>query len=223
MNSSSKPPPRRPALLGPAALDTFGWGDDPATVTEAAHESAAALVRAGRQSTDPAVTARLLALVDEYGLDLLADLWAAAPARSLPGALWRLYLIREWVQRDGLGAAQHFAAGKPAAEVSAVVAGAAEPSGVREVQQLADAVLTGVYRGDLDVALERAAAFCRVVAAGRAAHAPASDAAAGPRPGAPLVGSGADPGVMLRQAAALLDTAADLDAAARAWRAQDFH
>jgi hypothetical protein len=127
------------------------------------------------------------------------------------------------VQRDGLGAAQHFATGKPAAEVSAVVAGVAEPPGVREVQQLADAVLTGVYRGDLDVALERAAAFCRVVAAGRAANAPVSDAAAGTQPGVPLAGSGAEPGVLLRQAAALLDTAADLEAAARAWRAQDFH
>jgi hypothetical protein len=34
---------------------------------------------------------------------------------------------------------------------------------------MADAVLTGVYQGDLAVALERAAAFFRVVAAGRGA------------------------------------------------------
>ena len=35
------------------------------------------------------------------------------------------------------------------------------------IRDLADAVLGGVYQGDLAVALERAAAFFRVVAAGR--------------------------------------------------------
>ena len=35
------------------------------------------------------------------------------------------------------------------------------------VQRMADAVLIGVYQGDLAVALERAAAFFRVIATGR--------------------------------------------------------
>ena len=39
-------------------------------------------------------------LVDDIGLSTLADLWASRPARTLPGALWRLYLLREWMRGD---------------------------------------------------------------------------------------------------------------------------
>jgi hypothetical protein len=114
------------------------------------------------------VTARLVRLVDDHGLDTIADLWSGRPARSLPGALWRLYVVREWVRRDPVGASCDYAAGYVVAEVPHVVAGVAQPPGADEVRALADAVLTGVYAGELDVALERAGAFCRVVAAGRA-------------------------------------------------------
>lgn len=63
---------------------------DPAQLTEAAHETAAVLVGTGRAASDPDLTSRLVALVDELGLSTLAELWADRPARSLPGALWRL-------------------------------------------------------------------------------------------------------------------------------------
>jgi len=49
-----------------------------------------------------------------------------------------------------------------------VVAGVVEPPGPSEVCQLVDTVLRGVAVGDLAVTLERAAAFARVVATGRA-------------------------------------------------------
>jgi len=203
-----RPRSRRPALLGPAALDTFDGGADPAAVAEAAHASAAAIVDAGRRANDPAVTARLVTLVDDHGIDTIADLWSGRPARSLPGALWRLYVVREWVRRDPVGASRDYSAGFPVAQVPHVVAGVAQPPGPDEVRALADAVLTGVYAGELDVALERAAAFCRVVAAGRALRAddepdPASATTATTR------------------AAALQQTAQDLESAARAWRAHD--
>jgi hypothetical protein len=63
---------------------------------------------------------------------------------------------------------------------------------------LLDAVLQGVFDGDLAVALDRAAAFCRVVSAGRASTSEGEVAAA--------------------RAADLLGTAEDLSAAAGAWR-----
>jgi hypothetical protein len=194
--------PRRPALLGPAALDTFASDNDPAALAEAAHTTAAAIVQAGRQPASTALAGRLVQLVDDHGLDLIADLWAGRPAQSLPGALWRLYLVREWVRRDGVAVARDYAAGRASAQVDAVIAGVADPPGPSEVQALADAVLTGVYRGDLAVALERAAAFCRVIAAGRVVD----DHVDADKPGT------------LQRAAALHDTAADLAAAARAWR-----
>ena len=47
------------------------------------------------------------------------------------------------------------------------MAGVADYADVEAIREVADAVLSGVYQGDLAVALERAAAFFRVVAAGR--------------------------------------------------------
>jgi hypothetical protein len=208
VTSSAHHQPRRPALFGPAALETVPGGSDPAALAEAAHATAAALVDAGRSAHDPAVTARLVRLVDDHGLDTLADLWADRPARSLPGALWRLYVVREWVRRDPVGASADYAAGRGLAQVADVVAGVADPPGPAEVRELADAVLAGVYSGELDVALERAASFCRVVAAGRAVR--ADD-----------VPDHAGQVALTRRAASLQQTATDLEAAARAWRRHD--
>ena len=207
MSSERPTRPRRPALFGPAAMDSLDGAPDPAQLAEAAHATAAALVDAGRSADDPQVTARLVRLVDDHGLDTIADLWSDRPARSLPGALWRLYVVREWVRRDPVGASVDYRAGQQVAEVPHVVAGVAQPPGPDEVRALADSVLTGVYSGELDVALERAGAFCRVVSAGRALRA---DDASGPAAT-----------TLTRRAASLQQTAEDLEAAARAWRARD--
>jgi hypothetical protein len=155
------------------------------------------LVHTGRAARDPAVTARLVAIVDDIGLGTLADLWASRPARSLPGALWRLYLLREWVGTDPQGAAREYAAGVRFTEPNHAVAGV-DPPGPTEVRRVADEILRGVFDGDFAIALERAAAFCHVVAAGRA------DVAEGTRE--------------LLQAGRLQDMAADLTACAHLWR-----
>lgn len=203
--------PRRPAFLSPAALEAHGGTlPGPAEVTEAAHETAAVIVGTGRAARDPDLTRRLVDLVDELGLPAVAELWAGRPARSLPGALWRLYALREWVRRSPDVASREYTAGMRFTDVNHVVAGVAEPPGPEEVQGLTDAILTGVFEADLGVALERAAAFCRVVSSGRADLAHGCDAT--------------DPGlgsVLTRQAASMLTTAEDLQACARLWRAGD--
>ena len=190
--------PRRPAMMSPAAMEAFGGTVDPMQEIEAAHQTAAVLVHAGRSAHDPTVTARLVDLVEELGLSTVADLWAHRPARTLPGALWRLYVLREWVRRAPDEASLDYRAGVRFADVDHAVAGAADPPGPTEVTDLADAILAGVFEGDLAVALERAAAFCRVVAAGRADRSEGEEAAT--------------------RAAHLMDTADDLTAAASLWR-----
>ncbi len=173
----------------------FGWERlDPAVIMQVAHETAAVLVRTGRAADDPAVTERLIGLVEELGLATLAELWSDRPARSLPGALWRLYVLREWVRRDPVGASREYGEGLAYADVAGVVAGVATPPGPAEVQTMADEILRGVFEGDLAVALHRAAAFCRVVAAGRGA----------------LEGDS-------RSAFSVLTMADDLEACARLW------
>jgi hypothetical protein len=72
-----------------------------------------------------------------------------------------------------------------------------------------DAVLSGVYTGDLAVALARGAAFCRVLATGAAFDADdleGADASAAQR--------------LTRGASSLVRTAEELEEAAGMWRAE---
>lgn len=196
--------PSRPLLAG--ALPDLPGDPDPADRVAIAHATAAAVLRIGRgDDTDPERTRRLVGLADDIGLDEIADLWCDAGAETLPGTLWSLYLLRTWVHRNGVEASRLFAAGQVVAEVSTAVAGVAEPPGPREVAELGDAVLTSAFDGDFAIALERAAAFCRVVAAGRAHVADdTSDDAEGLR--------------QTKLAQGNLRMAEDLERSARLWR-----
>jgi hypothetical protein len=196
-------------MFSPAAFDAQASDAvDPAEVSEVAHETAAVLVGTGRAAEDPDVTRRLVGLVDELGMATVAQLWANQPPVSLPGALWRLYAIHESVRRDSVGAAIDYDLGRHHADVQHAVAGAAEPPSPDALRELVDAILTGVFEGDLAVALERAAAFCRVTSIGRAHRADDHD-------GHDDLGASA----ATQSAAALLTTAQDLERAAAAWRA----
>lgn len=190
--------PRRPLHFGPDAMEAHGGTlPDPAETAAAAHAAAQTVIDAGRGDSTPAMTERLVRLVEDLGIDTLAQLWAHRPARSLPGALWRVYVLRAWIQRSPEAAAREYGSGLAVAQVSHVIAGVEDPPGVAEVKDLSDRILGGIFDGDLAVALERAAAFCRVVATGRA-HLEDADMAS---------------------AAALVTMAEDLEGSARLWRA----
>jgi hypothetical protein len=158
----------RPALPGAAHFHAIPTDDDPALRTEAADRAATLLVRGARDHADEQVVARVVALADTEGLETLADLWAGSPADSLAGCLWRLYLLRSWVYADPAAAAAEFDEGRRHTPVHEAVAGVVDPPGPDEVRQLVDQVLRGVAQGDFADTLYRAAAFARVVSAGRA-------------------------------------------------------
>ena len=219
--------PRRPAFFGPAALDTFVGAPDPALRVEAAHATAEALLRHGRDGGDD-VAARLVAITDVHGIDEVAELWADTGAETLPGALWRLYALRAGIRQDPLHFARAFESGRLRAPVHEAVAGVGEPPGGDEVVALADAVLTGVFTGDFAVALERAAAFCRVVSTGQAVLADdVPDALPADVPDDVVDVAGAGPAArahdLTRRAADLLRTAGQLEASAALWRAGRLH
>lgn len=159
----------RPALPGARHFERTDGGVDPAAAREAAERVAHLLVRGPHDPGDRAIVDRVVALADTEGLEEIAELWANAPAASLAGALWRLYLLRQWVHADPAGAAAEFERGRRARPVAEVVAGVAEPPGPEAVRSVVDAVLRGVVQGDFADTLFRASAFAQVTAAGRAA------------------------------------------------------
>lgn len=202
-------PFRRPAMLTDERAATLPGAPDPAERNDLAHQTAAAMIHGGRdRATDADLQQRLVQLVDTEGLDLLAQLWSASPADTLPGSLWRLYLLREWTRRDSYLIAERYRLGAGRTQVAEVVAGVASPPGPDEVRDLADAVLHGVFGGELDVALDRAAAFLHVLVSGIALDADSAEDAPDE--------SAAD---LTRQAGALRTTADDLQQAAALWRA----
>lgn len=161
-------PHHRPSQPGAAFFESFGGGADPAEVREAGDLAATLLVRGARGSGDDALVERVVRLAETEGLETLAQVWAGAPADTLAGCLWRLYLLRDWVHRAPVAVADEYAAGRERAQVASVVAGVAEPPGPDELTAMVDDVLRGIARGDFAVTLLRAAAFARVVATGRA-------------------------------------------------------
>ena len=165
--SDESRPHHRPLLPGAGRFEQIESGTDPALLSEAAERSARALVRGVAGGTDPELVQRVVHLAETEGIDSLAEVWSGAPADSLAGALWRLYLLRSWVYADPVRAAREFEHGRRRAPVSEAISGVKEPPGPDEVQMLADQVLAGLVTGDFADVLFRAAAFARVSATGR--------------------------------------------------------
>jgi hypothetical protein len=120
-------------------------------------------------------SAGFVALADEVGIETLAALWQDSEPVSLPGALFALYLLRQWFRLNGEEVQRLWGAGAPLAPADTVVAGVPEPGDPDSLSDAADAILGGVYHGDFAVALDRAAAVFRVVAAGRRFLAPSDE------------------------------------------------
>ncbi|NYE19518.1 DNA-directed RNA polymerase subunit beta [Microbacterium immunditiarum] len=156
-------PVRRPAEL----FDRLFSAEDPAEVSRVAHATASALLTRVREKPDSAVVERLVAFTDDHGIDDIAELWSRSPARSLPGALWRLYLLQLMIHDDPITAALLYERGRSELmSADDVIAGAPSPAGPDELVALVDTILRGLFQGDFAVALDRAAAFCRVQASG---------------------------------------------------------
>lgn len=198
----------RPVRRPPAAFDNLVGAADPAEHSRVAHATASALLERARQDTTGATTERLIAFATEHGIDEIAELWSRAPADSLPGTLWRLYVLQLAIRRDSLATALLYERGRSELRsADAAIAGAPTPASPAELEALVDTILRGVFQGDFAVALERAAAYCRVQASG-ATHTADDYEATEPDRASDLT----------RRALRLSGYAADLSASARSWR-----
>ncbi|KQR37120.1 MULTISPECIES: hypothetical protein [Microbacterium] len=157
----------RPVRRPTSAFDNIVGSHDPAEETRIAHATASALLARVRADESGVSADRLVAFTDEHGIDEIAELWSKAPSRTLPGALWRLYILQLAIHGDPHTAALLYERGRvELSSVDAVIAGAPVPANPDELVALIDTILRGAFRGDFAVALDRAAAFCRVQASG---------------------------------------------------------
>lgn len=157
----------RPVRRPTSAFDNIVGRHDPAEESRIAHATASALLTRVRADESGLSADRLVAFTDEHGIDEIAELWSKSPSRTLPGALWRLYLLQLAIHGDPQTAALLYERGRvELPSVDAAIAGAPVPANPDELVALIDAILRGAFRGDFAVALDRAAAFCRVQASG---------------------------------------------------------
>lgn len=158
----------RPVTPGALYFESVADGPAPDEVREIAERTATVLVRGARADGDEALAERVVRLADTEGMETLADLWSSSTCDSLAGALWRLYVVREWIHADPVRAARAYDAGQGTAQVAQAIAGVADPPGPDELCAVIDDVLRGIVRSDFADVLWRAGAVLHVLGAGRA-------------------------------------------------------
>ncbi|GAA0997974.1 DNA-directed RNA polymerase subunit beta [Subtercola frigoramans] len=198
----------KPTLFAGSTFEAFQGGEDPAHISRLAHDTAAALLSRVRADPDAGVIDRLIAYTDVNGIDAIAELWSRSSARSLPGALWRIYLLRALTRQDPEQSSFIYQRGADLSRtIDPVVAGAPNPTGPEEITALADQILRGLFEGDFAVALDRAAAFCRLMSSGCASLADDAETTSEERATA-----------LTTRALRFHSIAAELTACARLWR-----
>ena len=149
--------------FSPDQFDHYPGGTSPEETTRAAHTSARLILDRGRASTDPSVTKRLVRFTDEFGLEAVAQLWAQAAPITLPGSLWRIYALRGVIRKNPALISHYYQRGMHSNYAAYVLAGVPSPPNAEEICTTVDAILAGAFTGEFDIALERFAAFCRVL------------------------------------------------------------
>lgn len=163
--SNSKP--RRPKFFDPVSFQNFEGGMDPAERIQLAHDSAAALIRRFSESSDSLVGDRIIDYVQINGVDDLVELWSSAPARTLPGALWRIAVIHRSIKSNPQFSAEAFRVGSENLQtIDEVLVGVESKVTPADIERIADQILSGAFTGDIADALLRAAGYCRVEAHG---------------------------------------------------------
>ena len=131
-----------------------------------AHSTAQALLARARADPDGEVVDRLVSFTDEHGIDDIAELGRARRPVAAGCAVAAVPDPAHDPRRPAHRRAAVRAGEGGDLSVDPVVAGAPTPAGPDELVDLVDTILRGLFQGDFAVALDRAAAFCRVQASG---------------------------------------------------------
>lgn len=94
----SQPTFRRPAMLDPEKAEQIPGAEDPLVASQVAHLVAQTVL--GWYDLADEQQIRLRELIENGGIEAVNELWADSPADTLPGTLWRVYLVHQWCVRD---------------------------------------------------------------------------------------------------------------------------
>ena len=168
----------RPARLDPEAAEQIEGSADTAVASELAHRAAQALIGGFPADSEegPITRAGVTAAVASQGIDDVAELWADSPATTLPGTLWRLFLVREWIRRDPQLVASRYATTidlttdeAATARFEAALSEAAPAPAPAEMRAHLDRLLAGQLEGSVTALaplLRMASGFLRALAIG---------------------------------------------------------
>ncbi len=142
------------------------WRLHPERQLAIAHDTAALLIR-GRGQSQSEKLDRVKTFVDVEGIDILAELWAEAAPISLPRALFRLFQVREQINKHPEEVGRLINRGiETLHTIDPYVVGAQVPVTAETVRTLIDQILAGSFEDDVAQALERTASLSKLVSAG---------------------------------------------------------
>lgn len=156
---------KRPASLDQAEAEAIEGDEDPAAESEIAHTTAWALLGVPNADFDEKAVKKLQESVRSEGVDIIAAAWGRSPAFTLPGALWRIYLLWQWHQMNPEVLQDRYDEGIAAMREQGLDVDGQPP--LAEVIRGTEGVLAGyANEDDLAAVLEASAGAMRVMASG---------------------------------------------------------
>ena len=166
---STRKAPRRPAMLDAEQAENIPGAEDAASSSEVAHLVAQTLLGIEKESDEN--VQRLRQLLESGGIDTVSELWSTSPAGTLPGTLWRLYLVYQWYLRDPQLVNERFQQGLAALEIGDIFS---RKHSDKSVANLMDK-LAALWQAQTSIAelaplLDRVSDFLQVLASGVSAE-----------------------------------------------------
>lgn len=166
---STRKAPRRPAMLDAEQAENIPGAEDAASSSEVAHLVAQTLLGIEKESDEN--VQRLRQLLESGGIDTVSELWSTSPASTLPGTLWRLYLVYQWYLRDPQLVNERFQQGLAALDIGDIFS---REHSDKSVANLMDK-LAALWQARTSIAelaplLDRVSDFLQVLASGVSAE-----------------------------------------------------
>ncbi len=156
-------------MLDAEQAENIPGAEDAASSSEVAHLVAQTLLGIEKESDEN--VQRLRQLLESGGIDTVSELWSTSPASTLPGTLWRLYLVYQWYLRNPQLVNERFQQGLAALDIGDIFS---REHSDKSVANLMDK-LAALWQAQTSIAelaplLDRVSDFLQVLASGVSAE-----------------------------------------------------